>query len=643
MKVKVTRQELAAKPVSPLIYGNFIEAGFGRQTEGMWAEMFFNRSFERVPPYLDSLWGSMGCKPGEDLAVYPFWHSGYEENEWYLVPGNADAKWAPSLHISFHHGQQSGWLKNDSAAKWAGFAQDGIVLRKGERYTFSGWMKTGTHPWDLRWKNLTLDAEVRIYPEGDFSEPVLVHKVGGITKAYECYEWTFTCEAFEGRATFSLWIPPKSGLLVDDFSLMPASNLDGWRADVIEAARRINAPIIRWPGGCFASFYHWRQGVGPRADRVPTESWFWGGLYDNDVGTAEFIRFCRLLGTEPFICVNMLTGSPDEAAEWVAYCNAPVSHPMGALRAKHGFAEPFGVTYWELDNEAFRRFGHREYAGRCVEFARAMRAADPTIKLAMVGYDSYNGVIGELLEIAGAHVDFIVDRAIDEAPLRRDLEVIASYNAAAGTAIRLCNTEWPAPVDDLPPGLSPADLEPFPTMKCKELLWYSALNVAKTLLTFQRLGGDFAFSNFNNYANTWGQNVIECAKEGVCLSAVGRVMELFSRSPAAWPLKIEGDALPEGVHVQAAWDAGRTSLCLVVLNGRGEEVEVTFGFGSPAKPFSVVESTVLRAPSLVAHNTLAQPETITGHDATARLTPSGRGTEHTIVAAPYSICHCVVR
>lgn len=657
MKVRITPNELVEKPVSPLIYGNFVESGLGRQVEGMWAEMFFNRSFERVPPYSEALWGAVGCTPDEDRTVYPFWHSGYEENEWYLVPGNADATWSRSLHVSFHHGQQSGWLKNDSADKWAGFAQNGIVLRRGERYVFSGWMKTGAFPWDLHWGDLTLDAEIRIYRDDDWSKPLLTQTVRGITKAFERYEWTFACDSFEGRATFSVWIPPKtsassvepSGLFVDDFSLMPASNLDGWRADVVEAGRRVNAPIIRWPGGCFASFYRWREGIGPRADRVPNESWFWGGLHDNDVGTAEFVQFCRLVGAEPFLCVTMMTGTAAEAAEWVAYCNAPASHPIGALRVNDGSEKPFGVTYWELDNEAFRRFGHREYAERCVEFSRAMKAVDASVKLVMIGYDSYDRVLDEMLEIAGADIDLVVDRAISEAALRRDLDVIGRYNEARGTAIRLCNTEWPAPIEDIPPTLDPAAVEQSPLAKCKKMLWYSGLNVAKTLLTFQRLGGDFVFSNFNNFVNTWGQNVIESAKEGVHLSAVGRVMELFSRSPAAWPLKLESGKLaesgkfPEGVHVQAAWDAERTSLCLVVLNYRGEAVNVTFGWADLSRRFSAVESTVLQAASLIVYNTLAEPETITRRDSTAKLAPRGRGDEHTIAAPPYSICHCVVQ
>jgi len=166
------------------------------------------------------------------------------------------------------------------------------------------------------------------------------------------------------------------------------------------------------------------------------------------------------------------------------------------------------------------------------------------------------------------------------------------------------------------------------------------MNVAKTLLTFQRLGGDFVFSNFNNFANTWGQNVIECPKEGVYLSVAGRVFELFSRSPAAWPLTLEGTDALEHVVVQAAWDEHRESLCLVVLNYRSERVEVTFDLGDLAKGFSTSETTVLCAPSLVAINTLENPDAIERTESGEEIT--GPDT-HAFSVRPYSIVHVVLK
>ena len=439
---------------------------------------------------------------------------------------------------------------------------------------------------------------------------------------------------------FSIWIPPRSNLGVDDLTLMPASNLHGWRADVIEASKRVSPRIIRWPGGCFASFYHWREGIGDRCAREPMASPFWGGLYDNDVGTPEFIQFCRLVGAEPFICVNVLTGDAEEAADWVAYCNAPATHPIGRLRQRDGCAAPFGVKYWELDNEASRRFTAPQYAKRCVEFARAMKAVDPTIELAIIGYGWYRMSLAELLDVTGKHIDYVVDRAIDERTLRGDLDVIRAYNKKQSTHIRLCNTEWPAPEHDVPPTVERGELEKITTAKGRRRCWYSALNVAKTLLTFQRLGGDFAFSNFNNFANTWGQNVIECPKDAAHLSPAGHVFELFSRSPAAWPLGLRISGAQENVVVQAAWNEPRAALCLVVLNYCGEDVPISFALGQLGRGFSRCEMTVVRAESLTAYNSPTKPCIV--QRAESSLTLIGPA-EFKVTAPSFSIVHAVLK
>lgn len=632
--VVVTAEELVTTPISPLIYGNFIESGFGRQVEGMWAEMLFNRSFEHVTPYTYWNWISLGRHGLEGLQDEPWWHSGYNESGWYVAPGNADAAWRINICAYLYHGYRAGRLENTSKEAWAGLAQNGIYLRKGEQYTFSGALCRGP-----RSRGREVRAEIRVYREGDWTTPILSHTFGSIGKSYTTYTCSFDNKEFEGRATFSVWIPPETEIDVDGFSLMPASNLDGWRKDAVEAARRVNPRIIRWPGGCFASFYRWRDGIGPRSSRTPEESVHWGGLYDNDVGTPEFMRFCRLVNAEPFICVNMITGTPEDAAEWIAYCNAPVSHPIGALRARDGSDEPFGVTYWELDNEPFRKYGMREYAERCVVFSRAMKAVDPGIQVVLVAYGEYSGPLAEMLEIVGQDVDLVVDRTISERGLRRNLEIIRHYNEQHGTDIRMCNTEWPAPGGDIPPTIDPADLEPFPTEKSRRPCWYSAMNAAKVLLTFQRFGGDFVFSNFNNFANTWGQNVIECPKEGVFLSAAGRVFELFSRSPAAWPLRIECDGLPEGVHAQAALDANRAALCLVVLNYRSDEVRLAFDLAALKQQFASARITVLSALSLVSYNTLDAPETVKRTDTESTPTDPAR---YDVSAAPYSVTHVVL-
>ncbi len=108
----------------------------------------------------------------------------------------------------------------------------------------------------------------------------------------------------------------------------PIPNVGGFRTDIIEALRRMKPPVIRWPGGCFADDYHWQDGIGPRDQRPRRINIHWGEVVEtNQVGTQEFIRFCRLVGAEPYFCGNVGSGTPRELRDWIEYCNFPDSSP----------------------------------------------------------------------------------------------------------------------------------------------------------------------------------------------------------------------------------------------------------------------------------------------------------------------------
>lgn len=609
MRIRVFPETLSDTPSSPLIFGNFIESGFGRQVPGLWAEKLFNPSFENVPPLKDHVWGWLGRQPGDDLTREDWWHSGYEENAWYVPPGNPLASYGHRRHWDFHHGLQAAFLVNPSTDLPASLAQDGIFLCEGETLLFKGYMRTG----ELSATGGPVTAAtVGLYREGNLSRPIAERLIHGVASDWREFSADLRPVGFKGRATFAVSIPPGSDIVLDGFSLMPSDCVHGWRRDAVEALTRVRPAIIRFPGGCFASFYRWRDGIGPRSERMPRESEYWGGLEDNAVGTAEFCVLCRLVGAQPFLCVNVMTGTPEEAADWVAYCNAPTSHPLGALRAAHGFAEPFGVNYWELDNEAYRKYGPIAYAHRCVEFANAMKAADTNIRLVMVGYWRFRDFLPAMLDIAGRHVDLVADRGLDEGYLRGVLHDIRQYNRTTGRHLRLCNTEWLAPDGDapgIPDALNRSPGEPEMTLQNRQIRWRYAMSAARQLLTFQRLGGDFEFANFNNLANTWGQNVIECSKSAVWLSAAGRVFELLSRSPGAWPLRARSDDAP-GVVAQAAWNRERTALVVDVLNCRTTPEEVEIDLGALGLRPAGAELSALNAPSLAAHNSEAAPDTI---------------------------------
>jgi alpha-N-arabinofuranosidase len=137
-------------------------------------------------------------------------------------------------------------------------------------------------------------------------------------------------------------------------------NTDGVRNDVIEALKKLNIPNLRWPGGCFADTYHWKLAIGPKSDRKPIENLSWGNYReDNSFGTHEFLNLCELLGAEPYLAVNMNTGSVQEAVEWVQYVNhANGTSYLTDLREKYGRDEPWNVTYWGIGNESWDCGGH---------------------------------------------------------------------------------------------------------------------------------------------------------------------------------------------------------------------------------------------------------------------------------------------
>lgn len=165
---------------------------------------------------------------------------------------------------------------------------------------------------------------------------------------------------------------------------------NGFRTDVMKEVRDLGVPIIRYPGGNFVSGYHWLDGVGPKKNRPTVLDRAWNTLETNQFGTNEFITWARLVGTEPMFGLNFGTGSAEDAAALVEYCNLPGGTKWSELRRSHGYAVPHGVKYWCVGNEMDGpwQIGHvpaREYGIKATDAARQMRAIDPSIKLIACG------------------------------------------------------------------------------------------------------------------------------------------------------------------------------------------------------------------------------------------------------------------
>ena len=140
-----------------------------------------------------------------------------------------------------------------------------------------------------------------------------------------------------------LWVGPESEI----------PNVDGYRKDVLDALIQLKVPVMRWPGGCFADEYHWRDGIGPRESRPRMVNSNWGGtVEDNSFGTHEFLNLCEMIGCEPYISGNVGSGTVEELAKWVEYMTA-ADGPMARLRAENGRVEPWKVKYLGVGNESW--------------------------------------------------------------------------------------------------------------------------------------------------------------------------------------------------------------------------------------------------------------------------------------------------
>ena len=195
------------------------------------------------------------------------------------------------------------------------------------------------------------------------------------------------------------------------------ADANGFRTDVLTAMQPIAWTNMRYPGGNFASGYHWEDGVGPRDERPTVRELAWQSIETNQVGTDEFMILCRQMNWEPMLTVNLGTGTPEEARNWVEYCNAPAGTKYADMRVANGHPEPYGIKMWCLGNEMDGpwQLGHvpaDQYAIRAQQAAKMMRDVDPTIELIACGscapnLPTYLDWDRQVLDYVGDYADYI--------------------------------------------------------------------------------------------------------------------------------------------------------------------------------------------------------------------------------------------
>jgi alpha-L-arabinofuranosidase len=195
------------------------------------------------------------------------------------------------------------------------------------------------------------------------------------------------------------------------------ADADGFRQDVLSALARLKMTMLRYPGGNFASGYHWLDGIGPKNQRPVIRELAWQSTEPNQIGTEEYLQLCRKMDWTPMLTVNLGTGTPEEARNWVEYCNAPGGTRYANLRATNGSPAPHNVKLWCLGNEMDGpwQLGHvpaEQYAIRAQQAAHMMKSVDPSIELVVcgscgIGMPTYMEWDRQVLEHIGKLADYI--------------------------------------------------------------------------------------------------------------------------------------------------------------------------------------------------------------------------------------------
>ncbi len=430
------------------------------------------------------------------------------------------------------------------------------------------------------------------------------------------------------------------GFYVGEDSKIP--NTAGVRMDVVEALRALKIPNLRWPGGCFADTYHWKDGIGPKSERPSILNIWWGNVReDNSFGTHEFLNMCELLGTEPYLSANVGSGTPQEMADWIKYTNHPAgSSPMPELREKNGRKEPWKVKFWGIGNEAWGCGGNMtpEYYSdvyrRFATFTTDWRNSDGLVRIASGASSSdYNwtevlmkNIPKNLIEAIALHHYSVIDwedkgpatgfsekqyfttmqRALQmEELVTRHVAIMDKYDP--GKRVALFVDEWGGWYD-VEPGTNPGFLFQQNTMR-------DAMIAGVTLNIFNNHADRVKMANLAQAVNVL-QAVVLTDEEKMLLTPTYHVMKMYTVHhdatliPTAFvsPQYIYDNQVLPAVSVSASRNAaGEVHVSLVNIDSQlAHKVEIDLS----AYGLTRMSGEILAAESLQAHNTFEASETV---------------------------------
>jgi alpha-L-arabinofuranosidase len=399
------------------IYGQFLEEINHSVVDGLFAEQIRGAGFEGKD--FDTYWSALGASGGARVA-----------------------------ETAFERGAKS--VRLTAGVQPAGIRQERVFVESGRGYDGSVWIKieTGAPRLSLRLraKDGSLLADRPLPARGS---------------AWREVPFAFTSPRTDRDAAVEIAADGRGTALVDFVSLMRADvRTSGMlRPDLLEALRGLAPAFIRWPGGSFASTYKWQDGVGPLASRVYHPNEFWGGYADYyGFGTDEYLELTRRLGADPMIVLPAPDDTPaslEYAMNWVRYVNDPATTTWGAMRSRNGHPEPYGVRYFQIDNEPMNNgFTPERYAAIVNLYGSRLRQIAPAAVIIACGQKRSNDMAWseKVIDLAGNNFDVLgvhnyeYESDLFESGLRRIRDYLVKLRdyvrGSAHPGIRIAVLEW---------------------------------------------------------------------------------------------------------------------------------------------------------------------------------------------------------
>lgn len=606
-------------PISPYIYGQFVEHLGESIYGGIWAEMLQDRKFYFPVTGETPIWDFF--KIGDNSYTgdgYPL--ELMRRSPWLIL---GDKQHFSMSKENPYVGEHTPTITLGTNGM-GGIYQERLALEKGKQYK-GRVILAGTEG---------ASVTVRII-WGSGGTEFVTKSFEKLTNDFEKYYFDFTADRSTDNGRLEIIASGKGSVKIGTASLMPADNVYGFRADTMALLKELNSPIYRWPGGNFVSGYNWRDGIGDPDKRPPRKNPAWTGIEHNDMGLDEFMIFCRELKTEPYIAVNTGHGTAEECAAELEYMNGSVDTPMGKLRAKNGNPIPYQVKWWAIGNEMYGNWqiGHttiEKYLNKHKAVVNAMRAVDPSIITIAVGdLDSgwskgtlencsdYMSHISEhtywqyrnnIVEHIAQPVNVIRHKAAAHRQFRQDLP------ALAGKDIRIAMDEWNY-------WYGPNVFGELGTRYFLD----DGLGTAAALHEFYRNSDIYIMANYAQTVNVIG--CIKTTKTDVEFESTGLVLKLYRERFGVTPVTVEGT--PKPLDMAAALTADGRALTFSVVNPTLEPQELALNLKGMALG-NHAQQWVITGPERRSHNQPGEPRQI--DITTSPVCPCG-----TLTVAPLSI------